>query len=269
MSQQLLRACAIAGAVLMAAPVLRAQERAGEVPAEAPRSEAPRSEAPRTEAARAEAPRAESPRNESPHMVSGQVARVLDGDTLEVIVGKRRVRVHVNGVDAPELRQPWGKQARTALEQMVLGQSVDLLPVGADRGTRLTAVVFVGESEVGAALVSAGNAWADRHALRPSDAGLCEVEQSAREGRLGLWSLPLAQRVAPWEYRGLFLHAARVDYTHETAEHCMAVALGQRARRAAPIVPAAQAAPGTPAAPAAQAGGVPAGPASQGNSADQ
>jgi endonuclease YncB( thermonuclease family) len=191
-------------------------------------------------------------------MVSGQVARVLDGDTLEVIVGKRRVRVHVNGVDAPELRQPWGKQARTALEQMVIGQSVDLLPVGPDRGSKLTAVVFVGEAEVGAALVSAGNAWADRHALRPSDAGLCEVEQSAREGRLGLWSLPLAQRVAPWEYRGLFLHNARIDYTHETAEHCMSVALGQRARHAAPAAPAVSVVPVAPASPPAP-----------GNSADQ
>jgi endonuclease YncB( thermonuclease family) len=259
-----LRACAIAGAALLAASALRAQERAGEVPAESPRSEAAR-----TEAARPEAPRPEAPRTEYPHMISGQVARVLDGDTLEVIVGKRRVRVHVNGVDAPELRQPWGKQARMALEQMVLGQSVDLLPVGPDRGSRLTAVVFVGEAEVGSALVSAGNAWADRHALRPSDAGLCEVEQTAREGRLGLWSLPLLQRVAPWEYRGLFLHTARADYTHETAEHCMSVALGQRARRAAPIVPAAQAATVAPAAPAAQSSSAPASPSAQGSSADQ
>jgi endonuclease YncB( thermonuclease family) len=224
---------------MLVAAAPRAEERGEEVPAEAPRADTPR----------AEAPRAEAPRNEAPHMVSGQVARVLDGDTLEVIVGKRRVRVHVNGVDAPELRQPWGKQARSALEQMVIGQQVDLLPVGPDRGSKLTAVVFVGEAEVGAALVSAGNAWADRHALRPSDAGLCEVEQTAREGRLGLWSLPVAQRVAPWEYRGLFLHPARADYTHETAEHCMSVALGKRARRAAPVVPA--------------------GPAAQANSAEQ
>lgn len=216
------RILVLALVALSAAAAPRAEERGEEVPAEAPRSEPPR----------AEPPRAEAPRAEAPHMISGQAARVLDGDTLEVIVGKRRVRVHVNGVDAPELRQPWGKQARAALEQMVIGQQVDLLPVGSDRGSKLTAVVFVGEAEVGAALVSAGNAWADRRALRPSDAGLCEVEQTAREGRLGLWSLPAAQRVAPWEYRGLFLHPARVDYTHETAEHCMAVALGKRAKRA-------------------------------------
>jgi len=219
----------IAVVAMLATFASRAEERGEEVPAEAPRAETPRAEPARAEPARNEGQRAESP-----HMMSGQVARVLDGDTLEVIVGKRRVRVHVNGVDAPELRQPWGLQARTALEQMVMGQSVDLLPVGADRGSKLTAVVFVGESELGAALVSAGNAWADRHALRPSDAGLCEVEQTAREDRLGLWALPVAQRVAPWEYRGLFLHPARVDYTHETAEHCMAVALGRHARRAPP-----------------------------------
>jgi endonuclease YncB( thermonuclease family) len=197
----------------------------------------------RDEESPVEPPRAESPRPESPHMLSGQVSRVLDGDTLEVMVGKRRLKVHVNGVDAPEARQPWGKQARAALEQMVVGQSVDMLPIGSDRGSKLTAVVFVGESEVGAALVSAGNAWADRRALRPSDAGLCEVEQKAREQRLGLWALPPAQRIAPWEYRGGILHRARADYTHETAENCMSVALGKRAKRPAPSVAAPAAVP--------------------------
>jgi len=248
----------IAVVAMLATFASRAEERGEEVPAEAPRAETPRAEPARAEPARNEGQRAESP-----HMMSGQVARVLDGDTLEVIVGKRRVRVHVNGVDAPELRQPWGLQARTALEQMVMGQSVDLLPVGSDRGSKLTAVVFVGESEVGAALVSAGNAWADRHALRQSDTGLCEVEQSAREERLGLWSLPVAQRVAPWEYRGLFLHPAHVDYTRETAEHCMSVALGRRARRA--VQPAAQSA----AQPAAASTPAQGGTQAQGASADQ
>jgi endonuclease YncB( thermonuclease family) len=179
------------------------------------------------------------------HMISGQVTKVIDGDTLEVQVARRTLRVHINGVDAPEASQPWGKQAQLALAQMVLGQAVDLEPVGPDRGVRLTAIVFVGEAEVGAALVSDGNAWADRQDLRPSDIGLCEVEASAREQRRGLWSLPSAQRVAPWEYRMRFVHPAHKDYSAETADNCKSVALRKRGRK--PVAPPPQAPlPATP-----------------------
>jgi endonuclease YncB( thermonuclease family) len=176
---------------------------------------------------------------EARHMLSGQVTRVFDGDTLEVQVGPGKLRVHINGVDAPELSQPWGKQAQGALAQLVLGQSVDLEPVGAARRKRITAIVFVGEAEVGAALISDGNAWADRQDLRPSDIGLCEVEASAREARRGLWSLPPAQRVAPWEFRMRFVHPLHRDYSTETAGNCKSVAMRKRSRLPAPAVPVA------------------------------
>jgi micrococcal nuclease len=172
-------------------------------------------------------------------MIAAQVIRVVDGDTLEVLVGRRKVRVHVNGVDAPEPNQPWGKEATQALSQMVLGQSVDLEPVGTATGSRITAIVFVGEAEVGAALVSAGNAWADRKDLRPSDVGLCEVEASAREERLGLWSLPAPKRLAPWLFRLHFLKAAQPQRGAESVEECKLAALRKRTSRSATAAPAA------------------------------
>ena len=176
-------------------------------------------------------------------MIAAQVIRVVDGDTLEVLVGKRKVRVHVNGVDAPEPDQPWGKEATQALAQMVLGQSVDLEPVGTGSGSRITAIVFVGEAEVGAALVRAGNAWADRKDLRPSDVGLCDVEASARGERLGLWSLPPPKRIAPWLFRLHFLRPAQPQRGAESVQECKASALRKRGIRRAPapaVAPAAQ-----------------------------
>jgi micrococcal nuclease len=189
---------------------------------------------------------------EQHRMMAAQVIRIVDGDTLEVLVGRRKVRVHVNGVDAPEPNQPWGKEATQALSQMVLGQAVDLEPVGTGSGSRITAIVFVGEAEVGAALVSAGNAWADRKDLRPSDVGLCEVEDSARAERRGLWSLPAPKRVAPWLFRLNFLRPAQPLRGAESVEECKAAALRKRAgRRVAPpplpIAVAPAAAPATPA----------------------
>ena len=182
---------------------------------------------------------AEESAPEQQHMIAAQVIRVVDGDTLEVLAAKRKVRVHVNGVDAPEANQPWGKEATQALAQMVLGQEVDLEPVGRGSGSRITAIVFVGEAEVGAALVSAGNAWADRKNLRPSDVGLCEVEASAREEKRGLWSLPPPKRVAPWLFRLHFLRPAQPQRGAESVEECKAAALRKRGNRRTPA-PAAQ-----------------------------
>ena len=161
--------------------------------------------------------------DDRPARLTATVTRVVDGDTLDLRLGKRNVHgVHLRGVDAPELGQPWGHEAAAALSQMVLQQQVDLEPLQQDNRHRQTAIMFVGEQEVGAALISDGNAWADRENLGRSDTGLCEVEEAAREAKRGLWSLPAAKRMAPWEYRRRMLHRHFTDFSEETAAHCAA-----------------------------------------------
>jgi endonuclease YncB( thermonuclease family) len=130
--------------------------------------------------------------------------------------------VHLRGIDAPERGQPWSREATEALAQMVLHQDVDLEPLGLDDQKRRTTIIFVGEEEVGAAMVRDGNAWADRRHLSASDAELCELEAGAREGKLGLWALPARDRIAPWEYRPGFLHRHFRDYANETVAQCIA-----------------------------------------------
>jgi endonuclease YncB( thermonuclease family) len=157
-------------------------------------------------------------------MLGGTVTRVIDGDTIEVQIDKRRIPVHLRGIDAPERGQPWCKEATAALAQMVLNQDVDLEPLAVDDRNRQTTIVFVGEEEVGAAMVRDGNAWADRRHLSASDTELCELEADARERKAGLWALPARDRIAPWEYRRHFLHRHFRDYGDETVAQCMGAA---------------------------------------------
>ena len=157
-------------------------------------------------------------------LLGGTVTRVIDGDTIEVQLGKRRIPVHLRGIDAPERGQPWSREATEALAQMVLNQDVDLEPLGLDDQNRRTTIVFVGEEEVGAAMVRDGHAWADRRHLSASDTELCELEADARERKAGLWALPARDRIAPWEYRRRLLHRHFSDYSEESVEHCMAAA---------------------------------------------
>ena len=70
------------------------------------------------------------------------------------------------------------------------GRAADLL------GSRR---VFAGATDVNAALVTQGAAWAYRDYL--TDASLLTREAEARTAARGLWSLPLFDRSPPWEWR--------------------------------------------------------------------
>ena len=55
--------------------------------------------------------------------VEGVVTQVTDGDSLWVTPpGQRGIEVRLRDIDAPEICQAWGEEARRALEGLVLGQ---------------------------------------------------------------------------------------------------------------------------------------------------
>ena len=46
---------------------------------------------------------------------SVQVVHVQDGDTLTVLVDKRQVKVPLDAIDAPELKQAFGQRSKQSL----------------------------------------------------------------------------------------------------------------------------------------------------------
>jgi micrococcal nuclease len=124
---------------------------------------------------------------------------VLDGDTLEVQLASGPINVRMYSIDAPEKNQPWGPEAKAALERRVLNQTVSLQVQTQDRYSRVIADVYVGESLVNAWLVAEGDAWAYRDYLK--DVRYCQWEEGARLNRKGLWSVATSEPVAPWLWR--------------------------------------------------------------------
>lgn len=116
------------------------------------------------------------------------VVHVTDGDTLwvQAAAGGERLQVRVQGIDAPEICQPWGEQARLALVQQLLHQPVVLDTRGRDDYGRLLARVHWSGQDVGAWLVFNGLAWSARWQRRagPYDA----LQDMARDAGRGLWS---------------------------------------------------------------------------------
>jgi len=79
-----------------------------------------------------------------PQVFSGKVLRVTDGDTLVVENQGRAVTVRLRGIDAPQLSQPYGAEARKQLYGAVFGKTVRVEGSRRDRATGfLLADVFV------------------------------------------------------------------------------------------------------------------------------
>jgi micrococcal nuclease len=132
---------------------------------------------------------------------SGQtyrVVRVADGDTLELAAADGApFRVRLQGVDCPELSQPYGDEALRFTISHVRGHQVHLTGLGTDQFGRVLGVVEVNGENLNHTLVGAGYAWCFRRYAE--DPELPKLEAAARQARRGLWAQ--AKPEPPWEYR--------------------------------------------------------------------
>ena len=64
---------------------------------------------------------------------------VIDGDTI--VIGKQKVRFA--GMNAPELNEPYGKQAKWALVELCKGQIITAYPTGETTFDRVVAKCFL------------------------------------------------------------------------------------------------------------------------------
>lgn len=111
---------------------------------------------------------------EATQTVNGTVRRALDGDTVIVSTAARnRLRCCLAGIDAPEVShrgrdgvvtpgQPYGPEAKSALEGIFLRRSVTVEVRGSDRYRRPLCILWAGGRNLNAAMVRDGYAWALR-----------------------------------------------------------------------------------------------------------
>jgi micrococcal nuclease len=135
-----------------------------------------------------------------PDAVPAKVQRVIDGDTFVAVVGGRRDRVRLIGVDTPETVdpdrpvQPYGKEASNFAKHMLTGATVRL--VGdvepRDRYGRLLAYVWLSDGTFWNALLAA-EGYAQLITIPPdvTYAGLFRgLVDEARSANRGLWAGP-------------------------------------------------------------------------------
>lgn len=134
--------------------------------------------------------------------LNGKVVGVHDGDSLTLLVEKDAVKstlkIRLNGIDAPELGQPFGKAGKQALSDLVYGQTVRIEEHGKDRYKRWLGDVYNAEGIwINQTMVSQGFAWVYRK--YSSNESLLQAEATALNSRAGLWAD--TSPVAPWLWR--------------------------------------------------------------------
>jgi micrococcal nuclease len=129
---------------------------------------------------------------------SGRVIKVHDGDTLTLAVDRKSIRVRLDGVDAPELGQPFGNSSRNALIKLCAGRDATVVDRGKDPDGWIIGGVICGGIDANGEQVRVGMAWASGRYL-PLGSPLYELETNARLRGLGLWRDP--DPLPPWEWR--------------------------------------------------------------------
>ena len=132
------------------------------------------------------------------------VVGISDGDSIVVVdENKKRERVRLATIDAPENGQAFGKASKQSLSQMIYKKHVQVIVKNRDRYGRMVGEVYIGELNANVEQLRRGMAWHyRRHAGEQSRADRIlyeEVERSARKRKAGLWKDK--DPTPPWDYR--------------------------------------------------------------------
>lgn len=148
--------------------------------------------------------------NKAPVRFSGKVVGVHDGDTFTILHGGKAEKVRVNGIDCPEIGQPFGKNAKQYASGLIFGRVVTVIVFGRDRYGRTIGDARLADGRMlSREMVGAGLAW--QYRKHSKDRALAALESEARSSKRGLWAD--ARPVAPWDWRktGRAKSAARAE----------------------------------------------------------
>lgn len=128
------------------------------------------------------------------------VHEVIDGDSIVVTMPNgSHLNIELPHIDAPELEQPFGKEAKQALSDLVATQTLTF-----NTQTKRPKV-----SSFSLTMLQSGHAWLS------SDTSFKDTEttlrfndavQQAQMNKLGLWQLDPALQIAPWQWRNQSTH---------------------------------------------------------------
>ena len=88
----------------------------------------------------------------------GKIINIIDGDTVHFLKEGDTVykKIRLVGIDAPELKQEFGKESRQCLVELIENQPVHLVKFGQDRYQRILAKIKIGQVDINLAMIKKG-----------------------------------------------------------------------------------------------------------------
>ena len=130
--------------------------------------------------------------------ITGEVIKISDGDTITIIdSNNRKYKIRLDKIDAPELKQCFGINAKNHLVSLIAGKQVKVIYQKKDRYKRILGIVYLQEKEINLQMVQDGFAW--HYLFYDKSPEYIEAEQKARQNKSGLWIQK--NPVKPYEFR--------------------------------------------------------------------
>lgn len=125
--------------------------------------------------------------------ITGKVIGVTDGDTVKVLDENfTEYVVRVADVDCPEKSQPFWSRAKWFTSNEIFGKSVRIEPKdptqAKDRYGRIIGYILYNKKNLSHELLKAGLAW--HYKYYSNDSLMAQIEQEAKDQKIGLWSDP-------------------------------------------------------------------------------
>ena len=133
--------------------------------------------------------------------IQGRVLRVIDGDTIELLVKQEdikqspKIKVRLFGIDAPEKKQAFGKEAKEYLSSLILDKEITLIINDKDKYQRTIGTILLNDKDINKEMVKNGYAWA----YESYSTKYLTEQADAQMFKLGLWQDENA--IKPSEFR--------------------------------------------------------------------
>lgn len=131
--------------------------------------------------------------------IIGKVTEIIDGDTIVVTArGKINYTVRLYAIITPDLAQTFGKEAKKETALLCMGKVVKVEVLKKDKYGRLLGNVYTEDGTyVNEQLIATGFAW--YYKTHGVEKRFPLLEETARDGKLGLWQDPKA--LPPWKFK--------------------------------------------------------------------
>ena len=128
---------------------------------------------------------------------NGVAVKIEDGDTLVVVNENTKYsKIRLATIDAPDLKQPFGEQAKQSLTELCLLKPVEIDEKGFNKRMQMRAKVKCNNIDASEEQAKRGMVWAEQE--NQTDEAIKQLIATAKANKIGLWQD--SNPVPPWDF---------------------------------------------------------------------